>query len=402
MNYVVLLADNDPEFLRTRSALLSGAGYEVKSAATRERARQVLEDTAVDVAVLDVRLEDDEDPSDSSGIQLASDRAFRHIPKIMLTGFVMSFEAMRDALGFNKEDELRAVVAFVGKDEPPEKLLQVVRATLEGYWDCGRQPRAGQGGVKSILFVDDKQDSLTTLVELLKGRTTARVVPRRQPTAAFKLAHQEFFDMIVIDAYMDYGGTKSGGLDLYNGLRGRYGSSSLVAYSRVIRDDLLKRYDCDFNLIERRDDSVGFVDRLVGRMTALRRTQTCFVAMPFESKYDKIFRVIEQSIRDSDYKCVRVDKQDFTNEIVEQIFQEIRNAKLLVFLATDRNANAFYECGYAVAMNKEIVTITDVHSNLPFDIQGRNAIAYGGDLVRLRSQLTDRLLNLTVIRAAGD
>jgi CheY-like chemotaxis protein len=132
MDYVVLLADNKAEFLQTWSALLRDAGYEVKSAASPEAARHVLQDSAVDLAVLDVKLEDDNDPDDSSGIQLASDRAFRHIPKIMLTGAVISYEAMRDALGF-KEDELPPAVAFVNKAERPEKLLHVVRAALESW-----------------------------------------------------------------------------------------------------------------------------------------------------------------------------------------------------------------------------------------------------------------------------
>jgi CheY-like chemotaxis protein len=131
--YVVLLADNKAESLQVWSTSLRDAGYEVKSAASPQEARRLLQDTAVDLAVLDVRLHDDDDPNDSSGIQLASDRAFRHIPKIMLTGIVVSYGAMQDALGFNKPDELPPAVTFVNKAEGPEKLLQVIDAALERW-----------------------------------------------------------------------------------------------------------------------------------------------------------------------------------------------------------------------------------------------------------------------------
>ena len=133
MDYVVLLADNNAEFLQTWSTLLRRAGYQVESATTPEQARRLLHDSALDLAIIDVKLEDDNDPDDSSGFQLASDSAFRHIPKIMLTGFRTSYETMRDALGFNKTDELPPAVAFVGKDEGPEKLLHVVRSALESW-----------------------------------------------------------------------------------------------------------------------------------------------------------------------------------------------------------------------------------------------------------------------------
>ena len=70
-----------------------------------------------------------------------------------------------------------------------------------------------------------------------------------------------------------------------------------------------------------------------------------------------------------------------------------------MFLATDQNPNAFYECGYSVALNKEVITLTDKFENLPFDIRNRNAIAYGDDLTHLLKELTIKLANLTHIHS---
>lgn len=133
MNYVVLLADNDSEFLRTWTSSLDNAGYEVKSAATPEEARHILQDSAVDLAVLDVRLKDDKSDDDFSGLELAADRAFRHIPKIMLTKPKnVSFEVLSNALGL-KADEVPPALACVDKADGPEKLVKVIRSTLDSW-----------------------------------------------------------------------------------------------------------------------------------------------------------------------------------------------------------------------------------------------------------------------------
>ena len=113
--------------------------------------------------------------------------------------------------------------------------------------------------------------------------------------------------------------------------------------------------------------------------------------MPFDPKFDAVYEVIRGCIKRTLYRSVRVDRQTFTKSIIDKIFEEIRAAKLVVFLAADRNPNAFYECGYAVALNKEIVTLTDTHASLPFDIRDRNAIAFDSSFDKLRDELTKRL-----------
>ncbi len=251
--------------------------------------------------------------------------------------------------------------------------------------------------INSILLVDDDEDSLDLYTHLLKERLSAEIVTTRYPSKALKLSHKHFFDLVIIDVTIDYNGTPFGGLELYKGLMGKYGDSSLIVYSQYITDELLKQYDYDFNFIERGTNPIRFIDKLIGMMDTLRRKQSCFVAMPFHKSYIPIFRTVEMCIKRASYRCIRIDQQYFTKSIVEKIFTEIDNAKLIVFLATDQNPNAFYECGYAIALNKEVITLTDVYKNLPFDIRDRNAIAYGSNLRSLKSELMDRLSKLTLI-----
>lgn len=247
--------------------------------------------------------------------------------------------------------------------------------------------------IKSILVVDDDKDTLEMIRDLLAKEIKAKIMVTQFPTQAATAAHRQFFDVILIDVTINYRGTPFGGLELYGSLLGRYGTSSLLAYSQYITDDLLKQYPFAANFVDKHTNPVKFTRDLLGKISALRAQQTCFVAMPFAGKYDAIYGVIENAI--TGFQPLRVDQQNFTKSIVERIFNEIRNAKLVVFLATDKNPNAFYECGYAVALDKEVLTITDTHDNLPFDIRDRNAIAYKGKLERLQVKLKKRLLGLT-------
>ncbi|HEV7474087.1 MAG TPA: response regulator [Pyrinomonadaceae bacterium] len=247
------------------------------------------------------------------------------------------------------------------------------------------------------MIVDDDEGALDLYSHLLKEQVKAHIMSTKFPSAALKLAHTHFFDLILIDVTMNYNGTPFGGLELYKSLVGRYGDSSLIAYSQFITDDLLKQYEYDFNFFERGTNPVKFIERIVGLLDSLRKRQSCFVAMPFNKMYDPMFQIIKECIERVHYRCVRVDQQHFTKSIIEKIFTEIASAKLIAFLATDQNPNAFYECGYSIALRKEVITLTDVFKNLPFDIRDRNAIAYGKDMRKLRRELLNKLNNLTNI-----
>jgi hypothetical protein len=251
--------------------------------------------------------------------------------------------------------------------------------------------------LKSVLLLDDEEGALDLVRHFFDGKPDIRLLTTKYPTQALQLAEKYFFDMVVLDVTINYNGTPFGGLELYKYLLPRYGDASLIAYSQYITDDLLRQYNYGFNFIDRHTNPIKFVDDLCALMNSLRSRQSCFVAMPFAGKFEEIGSVICKCAVSAGYRPIRVDQEHFTRSIVEKIFAQIRDAKLMVFVATDRNPNAFYECGYAVALGKEVITITDSYKNLPFDIRDRSAIAYGKELSTLDARLTERLNNLTKV-----
>jgi CheY-like chemotaxis protein len=120
----ILFADNDPDFLKVRKEYLENEGFRVIPACTVTEARRVLERGDIDMAILDLRLENNFDERDISGLILAKNSGV-DIPKIMLTEYP-SYEAVREALGATLED-LPPAVEFLDKAEGQEALLRAIK-----------------------------------------------------------------------------------------------------------------------------------------------------------------------------------------------------------------------------------------------------------------------------------
>ena len=126
-NEKILFADNKPAFLNTRKQFIEQEGYQVITAGDPEAARKILEKGDVALAILDVRLRDDDDDQDRSGLELAMNCA-PSIPKIILTAFP-TWELVRQALGADV-DGLPPAVDFICKEEGPGPMLLAVELAL--------------------------------------------------------------------------------------------------------------------------------------------------------------------------------------------------------------------------------------------------------------------------------
>lgn len=123
----ILLADNDPDALQTTREFLEREGYTVVEAADPHQTRALLEQGEVSLAILDIRLANDNDEKDDSGLALAR-FAGDSVPKIILTRYPRP-ENVRASLG-STVDALPPAARFVAKEEGLEVLLRAVQLVL--------------------------------------------------------------------------------------------------------------------------------------------------------------------------------------------------------------------------------------------------------------------------------
>lgn len=121
----------------------------------------------------------------------------------------------------------------------------------------------------------------------------------------------------------------------------------------------------------------------------------CFVLMPFDASFNDIYEFgIKGACADVGLYCERVDEQVFLGSMLERIYSQISRADLLVADMTGKNPNVFYEVGYAHALGKNVVLLTSVAQDIPFDLKHFPHIVYGTEIKTLRASLGRNLKHL--------
>lgn len=117
-----------------------------------------------------------------------------------------------------------------------------------------------------------------------------------------------------------------------------------------------------------------------------------FVLMPFSEDFTDIYEVgIKQACRDAGAYCERVDEQIFVESILERVYNQIAKADVIVAEMTGRNPNVFYEVGYAHALNKQVILLTQKAEDIPFDLMHYPHVIYGGKIAELKRHLEPRV-----------
>ncbi len=125
---------------------------------------------------------------------------------------------------------------------------------------------------------------------------------------------------------------------------------------------------------------------------AVRRT--VFAAMPFKPEYDDTFFVaMAHAAEEVDAACSRVDRSEFSGDVVEEIRRQIRASVAVIVDLSESKPNVLYEAGFAHALGKPAVHICSTPLDaLPFDVRNWNTLQYvKGGTSALRAPLARRL-----------
>lgn len=118
----------------------------------------------------------------------------------------------------------------------------------------------------------------------------------------------------------------------------------------------------------------------------------CFVIMPLAEEFDSVYRgVIEPVVAGLKLKCLRADEIFTPTPIIDDICEHIRKARFLIADLTHRNPNVFYELGFAHALDKAVILLTQDLKDVPFDLKHRRIIPYRdglGEAKKIKKELS--------------
>jgi hypothetical protein len=125
---------------------------------------------------------------------------------------------------------------------------------------------------------------------------------------------------------------------------------------------------------------------------------TCFILMPFGEWYDKYFRdIYVPATKEAGFEPLRADGLFNVGAVMEQIWTQIKKARVLLADLTGKNPNVFYELGLAHALRKPVVFVAGSIDDVPFDVRHLRVVVYDirepNWAEKLRSEITMYLKN---------
>lgn len=122
-----------------------------------------------------------------------------------------------------------------------------------------------------------------------------------------------------------------------------------------------------------------------------------FVMTPFASSFDDVYDTIRAATQTSnfasDLTCIRLDEVKSAGQITNDLIAQIKNSTFCIADLTGDNPNVMWEAGYAMALERPIIFISQDLARAPFDIRGMRILKYQRDKLAqtLRIPLADAI-----------
>ena len=96
--------------------------------------------------------------------------------------------------------------------------------------------------------------------------------------------------------------------------------------------------------------------KFLGDKKSIQDKKKCFVAMWFDPGMDKVWeKVIKPACEETGYNPIRVDKEQFNDDINDHIISGIKEAYFVISDLTGFRGGVYYEAGFARGLGKEVI-----------------------------------------------
>lgn len=118
------------------------------------------------------------------------------------------------------------------------------------------------------------------------------------------------------------------------------------------------------------------------------------VMMPLRAEFSSVHEAIRQACQTAGFRCLRADDIWEESAIVQDIFNLVFRAQVVIVDFTGKNPNVMYETGIAHTLGKYVVPISQSLDDVPFDLTHHRVLKYLANTQGLRQlavRLADRL-----------
>lgn len=108
-----------------------------------------------------------------------------------------------------------------------------------------------------------------------------------------------------------------------------------------------------------------------------KRSNHCFLLCPFSEPFNTIYSDhLKPVIEEVGFTVERADDIYGTQPIIEDIWEQINSAEIVLADVTGKNPNVMYEIGMAHTVGRPVIIVTQDINDVPFDLKQYRCIIY--------------------------
>lgn len=247
--------------------------------------------------------------------------------------------------------------------------------------------------IQKILLVDDEKDFsrlISEILEINKFQVTSCLTAEE---ALYRL-NKEFFDIIICDVFIPFFGNNEGGLEIARFIAEKHPASFIIIISQYVTEMLVNKF---MDIIPHKkyrflNKSEDFNHLIIAAIRKALENKYIFACMPFNENFEDIYKFgIKEAAGELGFNCHRADEIQYSGGIIDKIYELIKSAHIIVADMTGKNPNVFYEVGYAHALGKEVILLTQKAEDIPTDLRKFFHIIYGGKIIKLKEELKKQI-----------
>lgn len=167
----------------------------------------------------------------------------------------------------------------------------------------------------------------------------------------------------------------------------------------IIEEYLDERFPGETNYVSAKPSKrkITFAPSVFQIPDGTAETDLVATMMPFRQEFNPVYETIEKACAATGFRCLRADSIWEDSTIIQDIFNLVFRAQVVVVDFTGKNPNVMYETGIAHTLGKQVVPISQSISDVPSDIGHHRVLTYlpnSEGLTLLQSGLTAKLRQL--------